>query len=379
MKILVVRWGTLESFPPAINLVKALVGLGHDVTVVANGVNGALGVPATATRVDLGDYPRPGEGGWIGKRLHGRSILRGYLKNNVDVFDLIWTTSDNSAIYCIDLVPPEKHVLQLAELVEYVPLIGSASLFRSKRFVEHARKVKLVVVPEKNRAFIQRAWWDLPVVPAVLPNKPAIRALPELVAESQPSYLPILQGLERQGKRVVLYQGGFTPDRDLETYCEAVEMLGDDWEFCLMGPENDYLKKLCSDHRNTTYIGAYPPPLHLYAGKHALVGVLPYRSNPERIAHLSPLNSLYCAPNKLWEYALVGLPMVANDLPGLRYAIESNDMGAIASEGDVGSVAEAILKVAAKHDELSRNSMDFYDGFDFDGAVEKIVRCSSGA
>lgn len=373
MRILVIRWGTLETFPPAINLVNALVELGHDVTVMANELDGSRCVDAGIPRVDLGTYPKPKAGGWLKDRIGSRATLRSYLKSHISDFDIVWTTSDNSAIYANDLIPPEKHVLQQAELIEYVPLIGSLSLFKSKSYVEHARAVKRVVVPEINRAYIQKAWWDLPVTPAVLPNKPAIETLPDYDASEEPAYVPMLRALREKGKRVVLYQGCFTPDRDLESYCKAVEALGDEYVFCLMGQRNEYQDRLCDLYPCTSHIGAYPPPMHLYAGLYASVGILPYRSNPDRIAHLSPLNSLYCAPNKIWEYALVGLPMVANDLPGLRTAIEGNGLGLVAREGDVESIAEALEKTVESGEVFSKNSKEFYRGFDFANEVEQII------
>ena len=374
MRILVIRWGTLESFPPAINLTQSLERLGHDVTVMANEVNASRAIEHEVKRVDLGEYPRPGESGWLRGRISGRSRLRTYIKEHIQDFDLIWTTSDNSAIYCNDLIPPEKHILQLAELVEYVPVIGSLSFLKSNSFVEHARQVKRVVVPEVNRAFIQKAWWNLPETPAVLPNKPAINVLPELAPEEEPSYVKTLKSLKADGVKVILYQGGFTQDRDIETYCKAVDLLGEDYALCLMGPENDYSKELCSRYGNTRYIGLYPPPLHRYAGKYALAGILPYRSSPKRVAHLSPLNSLYCAPNKLWEYALVGLPMIANNLPGLQNIIDSNRIGVTVQEEDVRSVVKAVDDVAEKRDFYSENSLSFYRKLDFDCAVSGILK-----
>lgn len=373
MKILVIRWGTLESFPPAINLSESLRRLGHDVTVMANGVSSSGCLGEGFEKVDLGEYPKPGGSGWLSSRLSARSKLRSYVKAHVSDFDLVWTTSDNSAIYCNDLIPPEKHILQLAELVEYVPVIGSASLFKSKRFVEHARQVRRVVVPETNRAFIQKAWWDLPETPAVLPNKPAMDELPELSPEDEPAYVETLKRLKSEGKKIVLYQGAFTKDRDIDTYCEAVELLGDGYEMCLMGSENEYLRELCEKYEHTRYIGVYPPPLHLYAGRYALAGILPYKSNPERVAHLSPLNSLYCAPNKLWEYALVGLPMVANNLPGLEYTINKYGIGLAAQEGDPKSVAKAITNIALDRSDYSANCFDFYSSVDFDAEVSNIL------
>ena len=378
MKVIVIRWGTMESLPPASSLVRALVSLGHEVTLLCNHLPGAsIADIGQACTIDLGEYPAVGSSNHLVTRVKSLLALRKSLKGCVDTADIVWTTSDNSAVYCLDIIPPEKHILQLAELVEYVPLVGSASLFKSKRFIEQARLAKRVVVPEINRAFIQKAWWNLPTTPAVLPNKPWVDCLERHEPFEEPKYIALMDRLASQGKKIVLYQGGFTEDRDLETYCKAIELLGREYVFCLMGPSNDYQLRLCEYYGQTAiYLGCYQAPRHLYAGMHADVGILPYKSNPGKVAHLSPLNSLFCAPNKLWEYALVGLPMVANNLPGIKGVIERNGLGCVAVEGNPESAAKAIVAVCDERERFSACCKQFYSSVDIVNIIDRILTSS---
>lgn len=106
---------------------------------------------------------------------------------------------------------------------------------------------------------------------------------------------------------------------------------------------------------------------------YADVGILPYKSNPGKVAHLSPLNSLFCAPNKLWEYALVGLPMVGNNLPGLRSVIERNGLGCVAVEGDPGSVAGAIAATCEERERFSARCSKFYGSVDIVHIIDQIL------
>lgn len=365
----------MESLPPASSLVRALANLGHEVTLFCNHrYGGSIRNIGQARTIDLGEYPAVGSPAHFTMRLSSLIKLRRELKEQISAADIVWTTSDNSAVYCLDIIPPEKHVLQLAELVEYVPLIGSASLFKSKRFVEQARLAKRVVVPEINRAFIQKAWWNLPKTPTVLPNKPYLSSSLESVKDNNLPYIDKLKSITANGKRILLYQGGFTPDRDLETYCKAAAAFDGKITFCLMGPSNEYLDSLCTRYDDTLYLGMFNPPMHLFASDYALAGVLPYRSNSGRIAHLSALNSLYCAPNKLWEYSLSGLPMVANNLPGLKSIIETNRIGVVVEEGNVASAIRAIETILEKEEMFRSNSSEFYRSFDYISAVETVLQ-----
>lgn len=49
---------------------------------------------------------------------------------------------------------------------------GSDSRLHYRNIENLARRASRVVVPEYNRAHIQQAYWNLPRLPKVLPNKP---------------------------------------------------------------------------------------------------------------------------------------------------------------------------------------------------------------
>lgn len=57
------------------------------------------------------------------------------------------------------------------------------------------------------------------------------------------------------------------------------------------------------------------------------------------------LSYWHCLPNKLFESAVAGLPMVVSDFPDMREFVEGNDIGAVCDPSDPRSIAEAIRKV----------------------------------
>lgn len=57
-------------------------------------------------------------------------------------------------------------------------------------------------------------------------------------------------------------------------------------------------------------------PYHLEVTSHAFIGILIYA--PVYGTFTSPLNSIYCAPNKLYEFSHFGIPMIGNNIPGLN-------------------------------------------------------------
>ena len=84
----------------------------------------------------------------------------------------------------------------------------------------------------------------------------------------------------------------------------------------LAGRESDYLKELLIKYPDVKYLGFTVPPKHLSIVKLADIGILTY------VADSGSINPVFCAPNKIWEYAKYGIPMLCNDIPGLKYTVE---------------------------------------------------------
>ena len=59
----------------------------------------------------------------------------------------------------------------------------------------------------------------------------------------------------------------------------------------------------------------------------------------------SCLSYRYCLPNKIFEYFMAGLPVIASDLPEMRKVINEYDVGALCSLGDPSAIEEAIQAV----------------------------------
>jgi glycosyltransferase involved in cell wall biosynthesis len=58
-------------------------------------------------------------------------------------------------------------------------------------------------------------------------------------------------------------------------------------------------------------------------------------------------NNYYCAPNKLFEYMRMGLPMVAANYPGIRLLVEGEGVGFCVDPASPGEIATALNRLAA--------------------------------
>ncbi|HDY88155.1 MAG TPA: glycosyltransferase [bacterium] len=74
------------------------------------------------------------------------------------------------------------------------------------------------------------------------------------------------------------------------------------------------------------------------------IGIIPY----EDIV----LNNIYSSPNKLFEYAMAGLAVVASNLPFIAGVVKENNMGEILPGTDPESIAESLNTLISDHERL---------------------------
>lgn len=148
----------------------------------------------------------------------------------------------------------------------------------------------------------------------------------------------------RRWERLVIYHGGLFGDRHLAELAAAARLMPADigMVFVGAGPAAERIRQEGGDR-----VLLHPPlPLDqlpaFVAG--ADVGVVSYANTCR--------NNRLCAPNKLFDYAQVGLPIAAGDLPELARLVTDFAAGVVFRNGDPASMAAAIT--ALLHDEVRR-------------------------
>lgn len=142
-------------------------------------------------------------------------------------------------------------------------------------------------------------------------------------------------------RRILLYQGGFAPYRNLETLINGMRFVRtSDVDLVLLGfgSFGDKLKSIAERcgllNRRVYFLPAVPYSELLQHSASADIGIVPY-------PHVD-LNSYYCTPNKLFEFIQAGLPILANQSPELERFVQGNDFGMTAPMKEVSQIAEAI-------------------------------------
>lgn len=261
--------------------------------------------------------------------------------------DILWIIHEKTSAKIANTIKNKKYILSIYELQDE----NKRLLKKLKPIVKRA---EVPVVCEYNRGQIMRTWFNLIDSPIVLPNKPFNH--PRI--KNQPV------ALELPKEKIILYQGIFGPSRNLDILCETIEEMSD-YKLLLMGGDSPYLRSLLNKYPRTGYIGHIKSPFHLNVTSHAYIGIVTYE--------YCTLNNIYCAPNKIWEYSGFGIPMLANEIPGLLYTVGSHNAGICTNTNNKECIKRAILKIDENYEDYKNNAIKLYDSFDLPSIINLII------
>lgn len=354
-KIILIQVDSILGYPPTLALINELVNASVEVTVLTTIVNNQLleVLPKSVIIKKVGkDYTyNTSPINKLKELFTVRKNIWGYIDTHYDDDTLLWVMSNITIKHMGMKLLRYRYNLHLFELVDKVTYVGSYAMGLNLMKLIHA--AHNVIVCEYNRAQITQAWFKLKKLPLIISNKPMSNDFHRnsAIIHSEAAKKVIT---ELKNKKIILYQGVVDAERPIEPIARAVEELDDSFVFMIMtGSECDYLKK----YRKTIVVPYISAPYHLEVTSHAFVGILIY--TPVYGTFTSPLNSIYCAPNKIYEFSQFGIPMIGNDIPGLRYTIEYNHMGVCVSEMNTRYFAQAIQNVVDNYRVFSDNAIKF--------------------
>lgn len=370
-KIVIVVLEEILYYPPTMSLIHVLLHNGHSVTLISRKceeLNEDILLHDNFSYINLNAYTNYSN---VFTRLRTRvdevRELKEVTAAAMKDADILWTCSINTVRDLGEMVLNYKNVLQMMELYRH----GYFSKHIKFPLEEIARKSWKNVVPEENRAYIQQAWWQLEKKPYVLPNKPYSLDVGELSDEVNRQ----LEILKNEKRKVILYLGGIFGDRNFESYARAIQKEKDKYVLYIVGKAYDEaarqrLNRLIEEY-GVVYLGYFKAPKHLAFVKNAYIGLLPYR--PFYGDRQSELNAVYCAPNKIFEYAGFGIPMIGSDVMGLKNPFEKWNMGVTCNDSNEDEFYNAIKVIDEHYEDMSKNCVDYYNSVNLNEIVENII------
>lgn len=373
MKVVIVHFDNVMHYPPVISLVENFLDHGHKVILISWGGDG---LKDTIRNNDCFEYKNIDSGiqtNFFARVINRYRIVmvgRKLVKEIMIDSDLIWTTTDRTVMLLGKLLFEYKHIMQLMELDNYYPY---SKYIKWPKFpiARYANKAWKMVVPELNRAYIQKTIWNLNKFPIVLPNKPYRLEIANVDEELEKG----LNIIKKETKKIIIYLGIIAADRDLSKIIEAVHILEEEYSLYMLGLNNTKDQREFDDminkYDNVHYLGFYKSPKHLNFLQYAHIGVLPYK--PTRgDAFISDLNAQYCAPNKIFEYCGFDLPMIGSNVLGLKLPFDMYNIGKCYDD-TVDSIINTIQSVENNYAEMKNNCKKYYNSYDMKKILESII------
>ena len=147
----------------------------------------------------------------------------------------------------------------------------------------------------------------------------------------------------RASDRIMLFQGGFSAGRNLDTLVDAIAAIKDTSIHLVLlgeGQMRHTLQRRVAKAGTTGrvhFLDMAPQSELLSYSASADLGIIPYQS--------TCLNTHLCTPNKLFEFIAAGTPILASDLPELQQLIANRGIGDVADLSTAQGIAAAVTRV----------------------------------
>lgn len=139
---------------------------------------------------------------------------------------------------------------------------------------------------------------------------------------------------------IVLYQGVLSKGRGVDLLLESFKQRDDDKVvivFMGYGEIEEDIKIASKERNNIFFHPAVAPEIVLEYTSSADIGI--------SFIENTCLSYYYCLPNKLFEYAMAGLPVIVSNMKEMRELVEKYDMGIVVTDDKIESMNNAIDKI----------------------------------
>ena len=294
------------------------------------------------------------------KRIAAKQIIK-LIDKIYDENSVVWFLHESTALALGVKIKKYDYYVTLYEL-------DAAQYDKHNTLKKICNSAKKVIVPEETRAHIVKAFLNLSEKPLVIHNKPYILSNDSKNTDSTSKIIEKINLWKKENKLIFIYAGIFMPERKLDNIITAFSLKTENTKLLLMGRQSYYLDELMSKYNGKfEYIGFYEPPEHLDIIKHADVGILTY------IPQNGSINAVFCAPNKIYEYGMYGLPVLGNDIPGLKNLINYKKIGLCFDESYVGDIKLKIDGIIKKYNFYSKNIVKYTSEIDIDLEIENVL------
>ena len=151
---------------------------------------------------------------------------------------------------------------------------------------------------------------------------------------------------------IIIYQGFFSLGRGIENLIENIKKITEEeYNFIFMGygPLENLIKKSAKEKNNIIYLPPVDPSeLEIYTSS-ANFGIA--------LIEDKCLSYRFCLPNKFFEYAMCGLPIIVSNLPEMSKFISKYNCGFILKNESLKEFKILLKKLKKNNNNLFSNNI----------------------
>lgn len=171
--------------------------------------------------------------------------------------------------------------------------------------------------------------------------------------------------------KYIIYQGVVSKERDLRPFIDSLQFIDTEYSLKIIGGGNalndykQYVKDKGLDDR-VFFTGKLSYNNLLQESINGKIGILVYP--------LEGLNNYYCAPNKIYEYCQIGLPIISSSQPFLINLVEKFKIGEILKHPlDAEDIAVKINSIILNYQNYQKNTSLLLENNSFEKEGEKLL------
>ncbi len=227
-----------------------------------------------------------------------------------------------------------------------------------KKLIKYAEVV--FVVSENIADWYQQEYGILR--PTVIMN------VPKLFEQKKTNHFRTTLGIKDESV-IILYQGGLSKGRGIELLLSVFKKREDAHVvivFMGYGELEESIKIASIKNNNIFFHPAVAPKIVLEYTSSADIGI--------SFIENTCLSYYYCMPNKLFEYAMVGLPVIVSNMKEMREFVNKHNIGTIVKKEDSQSINEAIEKILTLDiEKLKQNSRKYAEENAWEIQEQKMI------
>lgn len=379
-KVYIITQNDLVYYPPTQTLILLMLKRNAEVHFVGRFSDPVAKEEFEKEGVTFHDLILNEEGNFLTKfirqRNFSRSIKSLFEQERLGKTDLIWYIYSGATVCCLSKVLERyNYVVHFYEFFNALQSWRYRIIYPYYTLSAFLQKANGVIHCEYNRAQICRCIYGLETMPYIIPNKPYINQKKQVEYPDDISLIKNDIQARVNGRKIIIYQGYFNAkERRLEEFCQAMDMISPDHVLVIMGKGSSYFDNLKEKYESDKiiFVPFIRPPYHLAITRLATIGILTY--HPQVQTYPGVINPLYCAPNKIYEYGKYGIPMLGNDIPGLKYLFKEYNCGeTISYPITPKKIADEIVRIEKYYKQYSDGSKNLYDSCDIEGVISDIL------